>query len=115
MAPIQERNAVVKQIIRTALGDRDLEDEELLERAQMCATAAMSIIATVGDDDVFEGAIAQFSPNDKAVQREIRAAVDRLTHFDDEAITFAEALAKEHANILLVAKELERRDKLAKQ
>jgi hypothetical protein len=33
-----------------------------------------------------------------------------LTHIDDEAITFAEALAREHANILLVAKELERRD-----
>jgi hypothetical protein len=39
----------------------------------------------------------------------------RVTHIDDEAATFAEALAPEHANILLVAKELERRDKLAKQ
>jgi hypothetical protein len=109
MATIQERNAVVRQIIRLALGDEDLEDEELLERAQICACAAMSIISTIEDDDVFEEAIGKFLANDQAVQREIRAAVDRLTHVDDEATTFAEALAREHANILLVAKELERR------
>jgi hypothetical protein len=114
MAPIQE-HAIVKQIIRLALGDEDLEDEELLERAQVCACAAMSIISTIEDDDVFEEAIGKFSANDQAVQREIRAAVDRLTHIDDEVTTFAEALAREHANILLVAKELERRDKASRQ
>jgi hypothetical protein len=114
MAPIQKRNAIVKKIIRTALGDEDLEDEEILERAQMCVTAAMSIIAAIGDDDVFGRIIAPMSGNDRAVQREIRAAVDRLTHIDDEATTFAEALAREHANLLLV-KELERRDKQSKQ
>jgi hypothetical protein len=78
----------------------------MLERAHMCAAAAMSIISAVDDDDVFEKAIASFSANDQTVQREIRAAVDRLTHIDDEVTTFAEALACEHANILLVAKEL---------
>jgi hypothetical protein len=41
--------------------------------------------------------------------------VDRLTHVDDEATTYKVALAREHANILLVAKELERRDKLSKE
>jgi hypothetical protein len=50
--------------------------------------------------------LAPFSDNDRAVRREIRAAVDRLSYIDDEATTFAEALAREHAN--LVAKELER-------
>jgi hypothetical protein len=49
------------------------------------------------------------------VQREISAAVDRLTHIDDEATSFAEALAGEHANILLVAKEVEHQDKQSKQ
>jgi hypothetical protein len=34
---------------------------------------------------VFERTIA---PNDQAAQREIRAAVDRLTQVDDEATTF---------------------------
>jgi hypothetical protein len=65
--------------------------------------------------DVFEGAIAKFSANDQVVQREIRAAVDRLTHIDDEAVTFKEALAREHANILLVTKELGQQDKRSKQ
>jgi hypothetical protein len=37
MAPIQERSAIVKKIISIALGDEDLEDEEMLERAQICA------------------------------------------------------------------------------
>jgi hypothetical protein len=75
----------------------------------------MSIISALKDDDTFEAAIARFSANDQTIQRQIRGAVDRLTHFDDEATTFAEALAREHANILLVAKELERRDKQSKQ
>jgi hypothetical protein len=35
-----------------------LDDEEMLERAHMCAAAAMSIISAVDDDDVFEKAIA---------------------------------------------------------
>ena len=96
MTPIEKRNALVKKIIRAALGDRDLEDEDMLERAQLCANAAMSIISALKDDDVFEEAIAKFSDNDRAVQREIRAAVDRLTHIDDEATTFAKALAREH-------------------
>jgi hypothetical protein len=81
----------------------------------MGAAAAMSIISAIGDDDVFEEAIAKFSANDQVVQREICAAVDRLTHIDDEATTYAEALAREHANLLLEAKELERRNKLARQ
>jgi hypothetical protein len=85
----------VKQIIRIALGDKDLEDEEMLEWARMCAAAAMSIISAIGDDDVFEEAIAKLSANDQVVQREIRAAVDRLTHIDDEATSFKEALARE--------------------
>jgi hypothetical protein len=87
----------------------------MLERAQMCATAAMSIISALDDDDVFEEAIAKFSANDQVVQREIRAAVDRLMHIDDGATTHAEALAREHANLLLVAKELERRYRMSKQ
>jgi hypothetical protein len=60
----------------------------------------MSIIAAIGDDDIFEKTIAPFPAKDQAVQREIRATVDRLTHIDDEATTFKEALAREHANIL---------------
>lgn len=63
----------------------------MLERAQIGASAAMSIIAALKDDDVFEQAIARFSPNDRAVQREIRAAVDRLTHIDAGAATYAGA------------------------
>jgi hypothetical protein len=34
MAPIQKRDAIVKKLIRTALGDEDLEDEEMLERVR---------------------------------------------------------------------------------
>jgi hypothetical protein len=41
--------------------------------------------------------------------------VDRLAHIDDKATTYKEALAREHANILVVAKRLQRRDKLSKQ
>jgi hypothetical protein len=73
MAPIQHRDTIVKKIIRTALGDQVLEDEELLERAQMCAAAAMSIISAIGDDDVFDEAIATLSADDQTVQCEIRA------------------------------------------
>jgi hypothetical protein len=40
--------------------------------------------------------------------------VDRLTHIDDEETTFAAALARKHANILPVAKELERQDEETK-
>jgi hypothetical protein len=73
----------------------------------------LSIIAAV--DDGGQWSFRTFSANDRAVQREIRAAVDRLSHIDNNAAAFAEALAREHANILLVAKELERQDKEPKQ
>jgi hypothetical protein len=70
MALIQRRNAIVKKIISVALdGDKDLEDEEMLDRAQICAVAAMSIMT--------------IAPNDQAARREIRAGVDRLTQVDD--------------------------------
>ncbi len=80
MTLIEERNKIVKNLIRAALRDHDLEDEEMLERSEICAAAAMSILNTINDDDAFEAAIAQFSPNAQAVHRELRAAVDRLTH-----------------------------------
>jgi hypothetical protein len=74
----------------------------------------LSIIAAVKDDDVGQWSFRTFSANDRAVQREIRAA-GGLSHIDNNAAAFAEALAREHANILLVAKELERQDKEPKQ
>jgi len=70
MTPIQKRDKIVKSIIRIALGDEEIEDEEMLERAQLCGAAAMSIIAAIGDDDIFERVIAPMSANDRAVQRE---------------------------------------------
>jgi hypothetical protein len=61
MAPIRERDTIVKKFIRIALGDKGLEDEEMLERAQICATAAMSIIAAVKDNECSSGPSLRFS------------------------------------------------------
>jgi hypothetical protein len=35
MTPIKARDTITKKIIRTALGDKDLDDEEMLERAHV--------------------------------------------------------------------------------
>jgi len=74
----------------------------------------MSISAAVTDDAYSRTQSLRFRPTTASSACKIRAAVDPLTHIEDEATTFTEALAREHANILLVAKELERRDKLEK-
>jgi hypothetical protein len=116
MAPIENRGTIIRQLITTALGsDEDIADDDLIERAQMCITAAASIIAVVEDDAAFEQAIAKFSVVEQAVQRELRAAMDRLT--DDDLATdasYAAAIVREHAIIMAAAKEQERRDRSSK-
>jgi hypothetical protein len=75
---------LVRQLITVALGDNDEpSDEEILESAKACSSAAMAIIDTIESDAVFEAAIAPFPAAAQEAHRQVRAQVRLLSDAAD--------------------------------